>query len=272
MLVYSLWKGMVIKMFDTHIHTKPFSLDSEMELQEVMEKQRETGICVVLTEHMDFDLPSPDTYWFDPALYFETYGPFRSEKLLLGVEIGLQILVADKNQKLIESNPFDMVIAAIHAAKGKDLYDLSYYKMFPDKKSSFMMYLETMYENIRCFDNFDTLAHIDYVSRKAPYSDPFLHYEEFSEIMDKILLLLAEKEKSLEINTRLFDRKEAVDSLRVICKNFYRLGGRTVTIGSDAHKKDKIEMFVKQAYKMADECGLTPVYYKERKPYPVNNI
>lgn len=91
----------------------------------------------------------------------------------------------------------------------------------------------------------------------------------YREIIDKILLLLAEKGKSLEINTRLFDRREAVDALWGICKNFYRLGGRTVTIGSDAHQKEKVGMFLEQAYKMADECGLTPVYYNQRKQYPV---
>ena len=36
------------KMYDTHMHTKPFSTDSEMKLDEVLNKTKETGLKVVL--------------------------------------------------------------------------------------------------------------------------------------------------------------------------------------------------------------------------------
>lgn len=256
-------------MYDTHMHTKPFSTDSEMELSEVLKRKEESRLGIVLTEHMDYDFPMHEIYRFDVDDYFRTYLPYRSDQFLLGVEIGLQRSAAEMNHKLVKTYPFDMVIGSIHTVYGKDLYKSSYFQSFPEKKSAYAAYLETIYENIREFDDFDTLGHIDYICRKAPYSDQLLHYEDFSEIIDKILKLLAERKKSLEINTRLFVQKEAVYELGIICSRFEKLGGQTVTIGSDAHKASAIGNRIENAYELAWQCGLTPVVYKARHPYPV---
>lgn len=256
-------------MYDTHMHTKPFSTDSEMELSEVLRRKEESGLGIVLTEHMDYDFPSPGVYRFDVDAYFKAYSSHRSDQFLLGVEIGLQRFVADKNHKFVKTWPFDMVIGSVHAVCGKDLYELSYFQSFPEKKSAYETYLRDVYENIRDFDDFDTLGHIDYICRKAPYSDRLLHYEEFSEIIDEILMLLAQRKKSLEINTRLFDQKEAAQELEIICRRFAKLGGQMVTIGSDAHKASSIGSRIENAYELAQKCGLIPVVYKARQPYPV---
>ena len=74
-------------MFDTHMHTTPFSTDSCMEIAEVLRKQRQNGLGVVLTEHMDYEFPEPQVFAFDPAAYFSAYGPYRNDRFLLG-EIG----------------------------------------------------------------------------------------------------------------------------------------------------------------------------------------
>ena len=259
-------------MYDTHLHTKPFSTDGEMVLAEVLMRKEETGLGIVLTEHMDYDFPPPAVYAFDADNYFKAYTPYRSDEVLLGVEIGLQQTVIDKNKKLVGSRPFDMVIGSIHAVCGKDLYDLSYYQSFPDKKSAYDAYLNTMYENIRDFDDYDTLGHMDYICRKAPYDDPFLHFEDFREKIDPVFMLLAERGKSLEINTRLFGKKEAVKEMEILCRRFAQLGGKTVTIGSDAHGAAGVGNYLENAYKLADRCGLTPVVYKERKEQAIDSL
>ncbi len=255
-------------MFDTHMHTSPFSTDAGMKLPELLKRKQETGLGIVLTEHMDYDFPPPLVYEFCTDDYFTTYSPYQNETFLLGIEIGLQSAVSEKNSALIRSCPFDMVIGSIHAVCGKDLYEKNYFEDFPDKKSAYSAYLETMYRCISEFDDFDALGHMDYICRKAPYEDPLLYYEEFREEIDRILKLLAVKEKSLEINTRLFGQKEAVRELAVICRRFVELGGRTVTIGSDAHHAAAIGSSLKPAYDLAFQCGAEPVVYKKRRPCP----
>ena len=44
-------------LYDTHMHTIPFSTDSGMVFSEVKKKQKELGIGLVLTEHMDYGFP-----------------------------------------------------------------------------------------------------------------------------------------------------------------------------------------------------------------------
>lgn len=201
-------------MFDTHIHTKPFSTDSGMRIEEVQEISVQKGLGIVLTEHMDYDFPPPDVYEFNPETYFQNYGFCRNDQFLLGVEIGLQSIVLEKNKELVNSYPFDMVIGSVHAVYQKDLY-----------------------------------------------------YQEFREQIDMILEHLACQEKSLEINTRLFGKQEAVQELEKICRRFKELGGRTVTVGSDAHRAAAVGSRISEAYAMGIRCGLLPVIYRKRQAY-----
>lgn len=257
-------------MYDTHMHTKPFSADGKMVISEVLKRQEETGLGIVLTEHMDYDFPSEEIYEFDGKTYFEKYAAFHNEQFLLGAEVGLRKSAVERNKKFVKSVPFDMVIGSTHVVDGEDLYMLSFFQRFLDKRSAFTAYLDTMYENIQEFDDFDTLAHMDYICRNAPYADPFLHYTEYAEQIDRILALLADRDQSLEINTRLFAYPEAVREWNVICRRFAELHGRTVTIGSDAHRASDIGKYMEQAYILAFQCGLMPVVYRERKAFSVS--
>lgn len=256
-------------MFDTHMHTDPFSTDSKMKLDELLRKKEESGLGIVLTEHMDYDFPLPLIYDFDVKKYFLDYGSYRDSSLLLGVEIGLMLSVQKKNRKLVQNFPFDMVIGSVHAVRETDLYDPAYFQLFSDKETAYSAYLETIYENIKEYEDFDTLGHIDYIVRSAPYEDPVLRFEDFPEILSAILRVLAEKEKSLEINTRLFGNQNAVHALERIILQFVTEGGKTVTIGSDAHTAENVGFCLKQAYELAIRCGVIPVYYKKRKAYPI---
>lgn len=249
------------------MHTIPFSTDSGMVFSEVWKKKEESGLGLVLTEHMDYDFPTPE-FFFDADEYFKTYEPYRSDTLLLGVETGLMCSTKEKNRRLVRSHPFDMVIGSIHVVCGIDIYEQSYFDLFSGKKEAFTTYLEAMLENVRGYGDFDTLGHIDYIARTAPYEDPLLYYEEYKELLDQILKELVSMNKSLEVNTRLFDNAPAVKALGVICRRFTELGGQTCTIGSDAHRAEAIGSNLAKAYAFAETCGLTPVYYKERKPYP----
>lgn len=253
-------------LYDTHMHTIPFSADSGMAFSEVQREQEAQGLGLVLTEHMDYGFPP---FTFDPDEYFRTYGPYRSDTLLLGVETGFTADARKMNRSLVRSHPFDMVIGSVHAVGGRDLYEDGCFDQFTDKEDAFSAYLETITENICGYGDFDTLGHIDYICRIAPYPDPLLRYSEYSKPIDAILRILAGRDKSLEINTRLFANTEAVASLAEICRRFKELGGRTVTVGSDAHRAEVIGNHLTAAYDLAKACGLAPVYYKGRKKCPV---
>ena len=252
-------------MFDTHMHTIPFSTDSGMVFSDLLKVRKGKDIGVILTEHIDLAFGDPSEFYFDPDTYFKKLSPYRNDHLLLGVEIGMTADTNDRNREIVRSHPFDMVIGSIHFMRGKDIYYPEFFAMFPGKTEVFSEYLDTMAEMISTFNDFDTLGHMDYIGRVAPYPDPLLYYEDFPEQIDRILKLLIAKDKCLEINTRQFDKPKAVAALKKICARFHELGGQYVTIGSDAHTPVAVGAYLKEAYALAAECGLTPVIYRERK-------
>lgn len=247
------------------MHTIPFSTDSGMVFSDLLKVQKEKELGVILTEHIDIAFSDPSEFYFDPDTYFKELSPYRNDRLLLGVEIGMTADTNDRNREIVRSHPFDMVIGSIHFMRGKDIYYPEFFAMFPGKEEVFSEYLDTMAEMIEDYDDFDTLGHMDYIGRVAPYGDPLLYYEDYPDRIDRILKLLIAKDKCLEINTRQFDKPQAVAALRTICQRYHDLGGRYVTIGSDAHTPAVVGAYLTEAYGLAENCGLTPVIYRERQ-------
>ncbi|WP_425058682.1 Histidinol-phosphatase [Sporomusa carbonis] len=251
-------------LFDTHIHTR-YSSDSDMAAETAVRRAAELGLGIVITEHMDLAIPEPEAFIFDASRYFEDYSKFRSDKVLLGIEAGMRIDCLEDYRKIIGNHPFDYVIGSIHFVDNIDIYQESFY-LSRTKREAYGKYFETMLTCLENYDFIDSLGHIDYISRYARYPDPAVHYHEFSDWLDKILKVLAEKDKAMEINTRGLTGPDAVKLLLPIYKRFYELGGRMVTIGSDAHCPEHIGRGLDLALAMAEALNLKVVYFKQRKP------
>ena len=112
---------------------------------------------------------------------------------------------------------------------------------------------------------FDALGHIDYICRAAPYDDPEIDYPTFKAEIDAVLKIVTERGKVLELNTRRFYSPRALEELVPVYKKYHDLGGRYVTIGSDAHKVAAIGNYFDRALKFAKELDLTPVTFCQRK-------
>lgn len=252
-------------MFDSHIHTS-ISTDSKMEILEALNRSKQINTGIVLTEHIDLDFPVKGQFIFDVPKYFSSYSKFRSDSLLLGVELGMKRNVIEDNKALADSYPFDYVIASIHLVENKDLYYEEYYKN-KTKQIAYDIYLNDILENIKAHNFADSLAHIDYICRYARYDDKELYYNEHSGLIDEIFISIIQNDIALEINTRRFESFQAVKNMKDIYKRYYELGGRIVTIGSDAHKTEAIGSNFKSAREIAELCNLKIVYFKERKPY-----
>jgi histidinol-phosphatase (PHP family) len=252
-------------LFDSHVHTV-ISTDSKMEILSARNKSITENIGIILTEHIDLDFPIRGEFTFDIPKYFSAYSKYRSESLLLGVELGMKTNVTQDNKALTTTYPFDYVIASIHLVENKDLYYREYYEN-KTKQIAYDIYLKDMLQNIKAHSFVDSLGHIDYICRYAIFDDKELYYKEHSEIIDEIFKSIINNDIAIEINTRRFESKQAVKNMIDIYKRYYELGGRIVTIGSDAHKVEAIGSNFKEAKEIAERCKLRPVYFKERKPY-----
>lgn len=254
-------------MFDTHIHTE-VSTDSNMMLESAIKSAREKGLSLILTEHMDHQYPVKEgeygNFTFDSLEYFKKYGDKRGEDLLLGMEMGMRLDCIKENKLEEGKAPFDFIIGSIHVVNEVEIFGEEHYKN-KSKKKAYEEYFEAMAQCLKAYDFVDSLGHIDYICRYAPYEDPEIYYEEFSDHIDEVLKIIIEKEKAMEINTRRLGLKNTRESLLDIYKRFKQLGGKYVTLGSDSHKESAIGMNFDYAIDIAKICGLKNVYFKERK-------
>ena len=251
-------------LFDSHMHTC-FSTDSEMIIDEAVARGRELNIGITITEHMDINYPGPLAFVFDVEQYFTAYKKFRSDSVLLGIEVGMRSDCLDENCRLVETYPFDYIIGSVHVVDNIDIYAPEFYQG-RNKQEVYRQYFNAMQECVTCYDGIHSLGHIDYIARYARYADPEIYYSEFKEHIDEILTTLARKGKALEINTRRLGSKETVEILMPIYKRFYEVGGRLVTVGSDAHRVTEIGRGLTEGAEIANRSKLKVVYFKDGQP------
>ncbi|WP_461614082.1 histidinol phosphate phosphatase [Clostridium sp. Marseille-QA1073] len=249
-------------MFDTHIHTD-FSSDSKMNIRDAINSARNLNLGIVITDHIDLNYPDKTKFKVDLNEYFKCYNSYRSNNILIGIELGMDMNYKKENE-LISCHPFDQIIGSQHSVNGIDAFDQSLYKE-KSKKEIFSLYFENMINSIKTHNYINTLGHIDFISRYCPYENQELYYNEYSDYIDEVIKLCLSYEISLEINAKRLDNSLSTKNLIDIYKRYRELGGKYVTIGSDAHIPSSIGLNFKQALQICEYVGLAPVYYKERK-------
>lgn len=251
-------------LVDSHIHTA-FSADSEMQAAEALAAAAKQGIGLVFTEHLDADYTSKEgkVFSFDPQDYWQAYRKLHSDQLQLGVEIGMRESTRDISGEFSRQVPFDLIICSQHMVDDLDIYYPDYYEG-KDKQEAYHRYFVQMAENIKTHTFANVLGHIDYICRYAPYADADIHYAEFADEIDAVLKNVIASDVVMEINTRRLGAKEALESLVPIYQRYRELGGRFVTLGSDAHTPEAVGAHLMLAYDFAESLQLTPVSFSRQ--------
>ena len=120
---------------------------------------------------------------------------------------------------------------------------------------------------VQAQDNFDVLAHLTYISKPPCHPAPRpLPYDEHRSLLDEILKTLVRKEKGLELNTSGMDRCGGFLPTADFFLRFHQLGGRIVTVGSDAHRCDRVGQYTHQACALLKEIFGYVCTFDQRKP------
>jgi histidinol-phosphatase (PHP family) len=262
--------------FDSHVHSLA-SPDSTMEPEIAVNAQHSRGVGITFTEHVDYVTPD---YGFDPAaadkpaegrdfltdfsLYPHTYEKLRSDSVLLGLEIGMTAYYQPLNCQTAHAHDYDFILGAVHSVDGYDLYHDRRNTFDYDRKLRMLTY---SLEMVELYDYINAFAHIDYISRYTPAPEKNVPYDDYANEYDALLKALARRDIALEINTARFGSPGLEANLARVYRRFNELGGRFVTIGSDAHTVENLGRYHSRAVAMAREAGLKPVYYKKRKRY-----
>lgn len=250
---------------DYHLHTHN-SGDSDASMEAMIESAINRGLSeICFTDHMDMDYPitediPKDYFLLDTPSYKKELYKFKEiykDKITIkfGVEIGMQEHIASQNTGYAHSESFDFVIASMHLVDGQDPYYPEFWEG-RDVKEVFRHYFELTLENLRLFDDYCVLGHLDYLARYAPKGNNPYSYSAYSDIIDAILIHLINNDKGLDFNTsRLFRSGDPTNPSPDVLKRYKELGGRIITFGSDAHSPEGIAGAFEKASIIAKKCG-----------------
>ena len=156
-------------LFDTHMHCD-YSCDSHMQFADAIAAATAEKIGMIVTEHWDYDYPTnPDAFTFDIDEYFARLKPLCNDKVLLGIEIGMQTHTAVEDKRVAQGHAFDFVLGSIHCIGKRDLYESTCYA----GRTRQQIVEEFLQDSITCVEqdrDFDAFAHIDYICRYWPYT------------------------------------------------------------------------------------------------------
>ena len=189
---------------DCHIHTE-FSADSETKITDQVERAIELGLDhICFTDHMDMDYPEGE-FDLDTDAYVKRVLEVQEEykdriRICLGVELGMQEHLKERQDAYLAKYPFDFVIGSMHLIHGEDPYFEKIYEKLGDEEADREDCRATL-ENLKRAPKIHTLGHLDYAVRYGKEKDKYYSYERFSEEIDAILQYLIDHQIALEVNT-----------------------------------------------------------------------
>lgn len=240
---------------DYHVHSSN-SGDSDTPMEKQVLAAINAGIrTLCITEHLDFDFPYENTPDLPEGCFDLDSGAYRREylelkeryadriRLLYGVELGLQPHLVPVLEQHVAAHPeYDFIIGSTHVVDRMDPYYPVYFEG-RTKEAAIRRYFEIMLENIRAFHDFDTCGHLDYIVRYAPGGEQDFTKDRYLDAVDPVLRTLISFDIALEVNTSALPadgQHTRLNPCEWILRRYRELGGQRITIGSDAHRPDRV--------------------------------
>ncbi len=245
---------------DSHTHSD-CSRDGDDPTMMMCESAARLGLyALTLTDHCECNTYVSEGY--DRSIrqsYFEARkaaAVFHNRlHVYAGAEIGQPMQNLTAAQDAVESCEFDFVLASVHNVRNMaDFFELDYSHI--EVNDALNRYFDEMLETIE-WGRFDSLAHLTYpwryiVGERNLTIDDSL----FSKRIDQVLKLLIEKRKALEVNTSgLRQRLEKTMPDLPVLRRYRELGGKLVTIGSDAHRWADVGGGIEQGLRLLQQAG-----------------
>lgn len=259
---------------DYHVHTI-YSRDSKMEPEEAIRAAMASEVTeLCFTEHMDLghhmeiydQIPDFEKIEESISRLREKYPEINIRK---GIEVGYIPETAKQTAEVLVKQNFDFVLLSTHCVDGFDCA-LPESKRGQDKITAYKRYLETVYDSVTddgLTAHYDCVSHIGYVAKGIHYEDNTFPYQMFPELFDKILSEIINRGKGIEVNTSGIDRGGHVFPHPSIICRYKELGGRIITIGSDAHKSQNVGAYIKNTIAIIADAGFEEItLFQNRQP------
>lgn len=196
---------------------------------------------------------------------------------MAGVEIGEAFWHSDIARKIVSDNHYDVIIGSVHAVQFKN-YTMPYSTIDFGKLGREMSaeYLDKYFDDLAFMianAEFDILAHLTcplrYINGKYGLNVDCKNYKQK---IESILKTVIEKNIVLEVNTSCkgSNYNEFMPEEWII-KLYKDMGGKLISLGSDAHIKENASHYFDEAVTMLKDNGFNSAcYLKNRKIYQYN--
>jgi histidinol-phosphatase (PHP family) len=265
---------------DTHLHTI-HSPDANAMLDAYCALAVERGIPeLAITDHVDFD-PTMPAYGFvsfedrehDVRAAAERWAD-RGLAIRFGVEITYERAYEDDIRGWLRRHPHDYVIGSVHISavspyKASNVAAFVAGRPLPEVVAP---YFDEVIGAARS-GLFDTIGHMDFVKRYlVPHVMP-AELAQAPELYEPALHAMIESGTALEVNASGLRQlpRETYPSAAIVAR-YRELGGRHVTIGSDAHRTEWFAYGLAEAYRHATRAGFDALTFRrgaERIHVPV---
>ena len=255
---------------DSHLHTVR-SPDADAQIEAYCALAVARGIAeIAITDHVDFD-PTMPAYGFatfaDRERDVRRAGERWAERGLavrFGVEVTYERRYEDEIRGWLRRHPHDYVIGSVHISAR------SPYKA--DRVAGFVAgrslpeIVEPYFDEVQGAARsglFDTIGHLDFVKRYLfPHVTP-ADLAAAPELYEPLLQSLVDGGTALEVNASGLRQlpRETYPSAAMVTR-YRELGGRAVTVGSDAHRADWFAYGLRQAYRQAASSGFDALTFR----------
>ena len=219
----------------------------------------------------------------------------------IGVELGLQLHARQDTENVMKlyGDTFDFIIGSIHFVDHYDVYYPQWFAMdamdvsearsderfaratrrIPTREEAeavtreqeaarYRHFFEVTLKRLESYDCFDSLGHLDFVVRYGPNKNRFYDFKTYGDIISAILELLIRKDKALEVNTGGFKYGLGhPNPCEDVLKRYRELGGRLLTVGSDAHVPGFVGYEFDRTAELLKEIGFREyALYRKRVP------
>ena len=256
-------------MFDYHMHTV-LSYDGYNTPMEMAQEAVKAGLQeICFTDHLDYQNCVPrEKTTFTVDAYRTAYADLHVPGLTIrqGVEIGMTPWNMEEVGRDLSAYPYDFVLGSVHFIDDEDVY----YAEFWEGKDFFAterIYFEETLRCVQLHDNFDVLGHLTFISKVEGHPCPrIIPWEDHKEVIVEIMKTLIAKGKGMEINTSGVDRCGGFIPDISYLKLFKDLGGRIITVGSDAHTPDRVGQYITGACNLARDVFGYVCTFQNREP------
>lgn len=270
-------------LMDLHTHTHHSFDGMPQSVAERIARAEELGLrYMAVTDHVEINRFYPAAYYgavetevwnYDGQRAFEgSLAEVTAEKpnctsltLLCGAEIGQMTQCPDLAAKLYTDPRLDLVIGSVHELPRRpDFFFLDYEK--EDIPALVTAYFDEVLR-LAQMDTWDILAHLTYGLRYLPNRAEY-DLTPHLPVIDEIFRTVIAKGKAIELNgSGLKNSPEYTDPALPLIRRYHDLGGRYLTLSTDAHDTKYLGFRMDALEDMARAAGFSALtVFRKHQP------